>query len=118
MIRLSGKALVATWRPYEEGGSSHMRSSQMQSENVTVLDQMVIMQHRDGFWETYPLVNCAIIWEGKPTITLITERDEETMLPLQGREHTLADQLAERGLGVGITRGPARGMGSSEGEIR
>ncbi len=113
MIRVYGKALVATWRPYEEGGASHMRSSQMQSEHVTVLDQVVIMQHKDGFWETYPLTNCSIIWQGKPSVTLLTDEDKETVLTISGAEHTLADAMA----GHFALRGPTRAMSSSDADI-
>src|SRR5580704_11363347 len=94
MVRMVGKALVASWRPYESGGGSQMRSSQMESDSVTVLDQVVLAQHPDGFWETFPLANCSIIWTGKPTITLI-EDGRETELPITGRENTLADQMAQ-----------------------
>lgn len=93
MIRMVGKALVASWRPYESGGGSHMRASQMESDSVTVLDQVVLAQHPDGFWETIPLANCSIIWSGKPTITVI-ENGKETELTVIGKENTLADGLA------------------------
>jgi hypothetical protein len=93
MIRMQGKALVATWRPFEEGGTSHMRASQIPSDNVTILDQIVIAQHKDGFWGTYPLANCSVIWQGKPVVTLVTEDDQETTLDIVGSENTLADEL-------------------------
>ena len=92
MVRMVGKALVATWRPYESGGGSQMRSSQMESDSVTVLDQVVLAQHPDGFWETFPLSNCSIIWSGKPTVTVI-EDGKEIDLAIAGKENTLADQL-------------------------
>ncbi|MGO8671163.1 MAG: hypothetical protein ACLQVD_07365 [Capsulimonadaceae bacterium] len=93
MVRISGKALVASWRPYESGGSSQLRSSQMQCDSVTVIDQVVIAQHPDGFWETVPLANCCIIWQGKPTISVVSENGEEFPLTVVGKEHTLADEL-------------------------
>ena len=96
MVRMVGKALVATWRPYESGGGSHMRSSQMESESVTVFDQVVLAQHPDGFWETFPLANCSIIWSGKPTVTVI-EDGKETELTVTGRDNTLADQMTQSG---------------------
>jgi hypothetical protein len=115
MIRMYGKALVATWRPYEDGGGAHMRTSHRESENVTVLDQTVIMQDRDGFWETFPLANCSIIWQGKPVVTLITLDDKETALPIEGKDHTLADELAAHSLG--LSRGPMRAMETSDKKI-
>lgn len=96
MVRVFGKALVASWRPYESGGSSQMRSSQMQCDSVTVLDQVVLAQHPDGFWETLPLSNCSIIWQGKPAVTVLLEDGTERMLPITGRDHTLADELMEK----------------------
>ena len=93
MVRMIGKALVASWRPYESGGGSQMRSSQMESDSVTVLDQVVLAQHPDGFWETFPLANCSIIWTGKPTISLI-ENGTEIVISVDGNTNTLADQLA------------------------
>jgi len=92
MVRMFGKALVATWRPYESGGGSHMRSSQMECDSVTVIDQVVLAQHPDGFWETFPLSNCSIIWSGKPTVTVI-DGGKEIDLAIAGRDNTLADQL-------------------------
>lgn len=114
MIRIYGKATVSTWRPLSSAEGSQMRSAQRESDDVTVLDQMVILQHHDGFWETYPLCNCSIIWQGKPTVTLVTEEDRETLLPLSGRDHTLADVLAEHSF---IRRGPTRPMESSDTSI-
>ncbi len=114
MIRLYGKATVSTWRPIAAGGGSEMRSSQRESDDVTVLDQMVILQHHDGFWETYPLINCSIIWQGKPTVTLLTEEDNETILPISGRDHTMADDLARNRFGH---RGPTRPMETSDAAI-
>ena len=93
MIRMQGKALVATWRPFEEGGQSHMRASQIPSDNVTILDQILIAQHKDGFWGTYPLANCSVIWQGKPVVTLVTDDDRETNLNIVGTDNTLADEL-------------------------
>ena len=93
MIRMQGKALVATWRPFEEGGQSHMRASQIPSDNVTILDQILIAQHKDGFWGTYPLANCSVIWQGKPVVTLVTDDDKETALNIVGNDNTLADEL-------------------------
>lgn len=119
MIRLYGQATVTTWRPmegggYSQGGHTEMRAAQRESEDVTVLDQMVILQHHDGFWETYPLINCSIIWKGKPTVTLLTEEDKETLLPLSGRDHTMADELMETRFGH---RGKATPMGASDSAI-
>ena len=111
MIRLYGKATVSTWRPITSGMGSEMRTSQRESDDVTVLDQMVILQHHDGFWETYPLINCSIIWQGKPTVTLLTEEDKETLLPLSGRDHTMADELALHRIGL---RAPTRPMETSD----
>ena len=73
-----------------------MRSSQMESDSVTILDQLVLAQHPDGFWETFPLANCSIIWTGKPTITLI-EGGREIEMAVTGKENTLADNLAHSG---------------------
>jgi hypothetical protein len=89
-----GKALVASWRPYESGGGSHMRASQMESESVTVLDQVVLAQHPDGFWETFPLANCSIIWTGKPTVTVVQD-GQEVLLSIDGKDNTIADELAQ-----------------------
>ena len=88
-----------------------MRSSQKQCEHVTVLNDIVIMQHHDGFWETCPIANCAITWQGKPSVTLLTDDDRETPLPIAGNEHTLADELATHG--ITIRRG-AHAMSSSD----
>lgn len=96
MIRMVGKALVASWRPYESGGGSQMRASQMESDSVTVLDQVVLAQHPDGFWETFPLANCSIIWTGKPTVTVI-EDGKEVLLNVDGKDNTIADELANAG---------------------
>jgi len=96
MVRMTGKALVATWRPYESGGGSHLRSSQMESESVSIFDQVVLAQHPDGFWETFPLANCSIIWTGKPTVTFV-ENGAETLMSIDGRNNTLADELASAG---------------------
>ena len=110
MIRMQGKALVATWRPFEEGGQSHMRASQIQSDNVTILDQILIAQHKDGFWGTYPLSNCSVIWQGKPVVTLITDDCKEAALNIVGTENTLADELKTQ-----VTvRGKTTAMSSSE----
>ena len=114
MIRIYGKATVSTWRPFEHGGGSQMRSAQRDSDDVTVLDQIVILQHHDGFWETYPLANCSIIWRGKPIVALLTEEDKETVLPISGRDHTLADEMAT---GLRSVRGPSLPMGSSDSAI-
>jgi len=110
MIRMQGKALVATWRPFEEGGQSHMRASQIPSDNVTILDQILIAQHKDGFWGTYPLANCSVIWQGKPVVTLVTEEDHETTLNIVGSENTLADELKSQ---VNI-RGKTSAMSTSD----
>lgn len=114
MVRLYGKATVSTWHPLSSGGTSEMRTAQRESDDVTVLDQMVILQHRDGFWETYPLANCSIIWEGKPSVSLLTEEDRETLLPISGRDHTLADELAQHSF---IRRGHTHAMESSHESI-
>jgi hypothetical protein len=98
MIRIYGKATVSTWRPMENGGVSQMRTAQRESDDVTVLNNLVILQHHDGFWETFPLANCSIIWQGKPEVTLLTEEDRETLLPISGRDHTMADELVAHGL--------------------
>lgn len=95
MIKIFGKAMLATWRPYESGGSSHLRSSQMESESVTVIDQTVIAQHPDGFWETFPLANCSINWRHKPVFTIINTDGTEVPLIVAGKDHTLADQIAD-----------------------
>lgn len=113
MVRIHGKAMVATWRPYEEGGRSHLRASQMESDDVTVLGDLVIAQHKDGFWATYPLVNCSIIWNGRPEVTLIADVTCDTPLVLQGRLNTLADELASHPSKVSY--GP-RSMSSSADE--
>src|SRR5580704_1687084 len=113
MIRMQGKALVATWRPFEEGGTSHMRASQIASDNVTILDQLVIAQHKDGYWGTYPLANCSVVWDGKPVITHIGDDDHETKIALTGAEHTLADAMHGR---AGFTT-RTKAMASSEGAI-
>jgi hypothetical protein len=97
MVRIFGKALVASWRPYESGGSSQMRSSQMECDSVTVLDQVVLAQHPDGFWETMPLGNCSVIWQGKPSVSVIGADGAETPLAVQGKEKTLADELMHGG---------------------
>jgi hypothetical protein len=91
-----GKAMVASWRPYETGGGggAQMRSSQIECDSVTVLDQIVLAQHPDGFWETFPLSNCAIIWSGKPAVSIIVD-GKDTALAIEGKEHTLADELAQ-----------------------
>lgn len=115
MIRIYGKGLVSTWRPFESGGGATMRTSDRESENVTVLDQIVIVQHMDGFWETYPLANCAIIWHGKPTVMLLTDQDQETLLPISGKDHTLADELATH---TSIRHGTSLPMGSSNEAIQ
>lgn len=114
MIRVHGQGLVSTWRPFESGGGATMRCSERESESITVLGDLVIVQHRDGFWETYPLVNCSIIWTGKPTVTLLTDEDQETLLPIVGKDHTLADELAEHGF---LGRGPTKPMETSTGDI-
>ena len=112
MVRIYGKALVATWRPYEDGGKSTMRTAQIESEHVTVLNDTVVLQLKDGLWATYPLLNCSIIWETKPSVTLVTDEDKETTLPISGEEHTLADSMHY------IKRGPTKAMTSSDEEIR
>ncbi len=94
MIRVYGKATVTTWRPYEQANAPQMRAFQRESEDVTVLDQIVMLQHQDGYWETYPLSNCQIVWRGKPTITLLTEENKETVLPLVGRERPTVEARA------------------------
>jgi len=114
MVRLYGKATVSTWHPLSSGGTSEMRTAQRESDDVTVLDQMVILQHHDGFWETYPLSNCSIIWQGKPSVALLTEEDRETLLPISGRDHTLADELAAHSF---IHRGHTQAMASSDSAI-
>ncbi len=114
MIRLYGKATVSTWRPVETSNGSQMRTAQRESDDVTVLNEIVILQHHDGFWETFPLANCSIIWRGKPQVTLLTEEDRETALPLSGRDHTMADHLAESGMNK---RQNAVPMGTSDSPI-
>ena len=104
MVRIFGKALVASWRPYESGGSSQLRSSQMECESVTVLDQVVIAQHPDGFWETFPLGNCSIIWQGKPEISFIADNGTESPLAIHGKDKTIADALAQGGTHAGQSR--------------
>jgi hypothetical protein len=93
MVRIFGKALLASWRPYESGGNSQIRSSQMQCESVTVIDQTVLAQHPDGFWESLPLSNCSIIWQGKPIVTVLLEDGTERPISITGKDHTLADEL-------------------------
>lgn len=97
MIKIFGKALVASWRPYESGGSSTMRASQMQCDSVTVFDQVVLAQHPDGFWETFPLGNCSIIWQGKPEVTLVALDGSSSPLTISGNEKTFADTLTQTG---------------------
>jgi len=87
-----------------------MRASQIPSDNVTILDQILIAQHKDGFWGTYPLANCSVIWQGKPVVTLVTEEDHETTLNIVGSENTLADELKSQ---VNI-RGKTSAMSTSD----
>jgi hypothetical protein len=91
MVRMFGKALVASWRPSDSGGQ--MRSSQIECDSVTVIDQVVLLQHPDGFWETFSLSNCALIWSGKPVVSII-DAGKETPVLIEGKDHTLADELA------------------------
>lgn len=117
MIRIHGKALVATWRPFEEGGQSHMRASQIPSDNVSIVDNIVIAQHKDGFWGTYPLVNCSVIWDGKPIVIHVGDDDHETILNIAGLDHTFADELTGKASFISKTKAMATSEGAMEGAL-
>jgi len=95
MIKMFGRGHVSAWRPYEEGtGGAHMRASKVESDNIHVMDQTVLMQHKDGFWEVYSLSNCSVIWLDKPNVYMVdVASGREVELPISGSAHTIADEM-------------------------
>lgn len=95
MIKLVGSGSIATWRPYEEGrGGAQMRASERECETVMVYDYLVTAQHKDGFWETCHLGNCAISWKGKPLVFQVNPNTgEETRIEMGGNDDSLGDHF-------------------------
>jgi hypothetical protein len=94
MVKLRGKGIIASWRPYEEGrGGASIRASEKECLIVTVFDQTVLAQHKDGFWETMSFTNCTITWLTKPEIFFITPDGTEVPIEVIGKTNTIADGM-------------------------
>jgi len=96
MIKMYGSGLVASWRPHEEGGGrgATLRASEKACDSILVFDDVVLMQHHDGFWETGSLSTCAIIWTHKPEVFLIDPTTgREIPMEVKGETNTIADGL-------------------------
>ncbi len=94
MVKLRGKGIIASWRPYEEGrGGAAIRASEKECISITVFDQTVLAQHKDGFWETMSFTNCTITWLAKPEIFFVNATGEEVAIQVQGKTDTIADGM-------------------------
>jgi hypothetical protein len=95
MIKLRGKGIIASWRPYEEGrGGAAIRASEKECLSITVFDQTVLAQLKDGFWETMSFTNCTITWLQKPECIMVSpETGKETPVEVMGRTDTIADGM-------------------------
>jgi hypothetical protein len=98
MIKLRGKGIIASWRPYEEGrGGAAIRASEKECLSITVFDQTVLAQHKDGFWETMSFTNCTITWMKKPEIIHVCpDTGQEIAIEVEGRTGTIADGMLGR----------------------
>ena len=94
MIKMRGKGIIASWRPYEEGrGGASIRASEKECVSINVFDQTVLSQHKDGFWETMSFTNCTITWLQKPEIIFVTDTGQEIPIEVVGRTGTIADGM-------------------------
>ncbi len=102
MVKMRGTGIIASWRPYEEGrGGAAMRASEKECECITVFGDIVMAQHKDGFWETIALTNCTVTWMQKPEITMVDmATGAETPVEIVGKTGTYAD-----GMKIGLRRG-------------
>jgi hypothetical protein len=94
MVKLRGRGIIASWRPYEEGrGGAAIRASEKECVSITVFDQTVLAQHKDGFWETMSFTNCTITWLVKPDIFVVNSSGEEVPVEVIGKTDTIADGM-------------------------
>jgi len=94
MVKLRGRGIIASWRPYEEGrGGAAIRASEKECLSITVFDQTVLAQHKDGFWETMSFTNCTITWLVKPDIFVVSSTGEEFAVEVIGKTDTIADGM-------------------------
>jgi hypothetical protein len=95
MIKLRGTGIIASWRPYEEGrGGAAIRASEKECMSISVFDQTVLAQHKDGFWETMSFANCTITWMQKPDVILVCpESGKEIPIDVKGETDTIADGM-------------------------
>jgi hypothetical protein len=94
MIKLRGTGIIASWRPYEEGrGGAAVRASEKECHCITVFDQTVFSQHKDGFWETMSFANCTITWMQKPDVFFVTPDGKEIPVEVVGKKDTIADGM-------------------------